>query len=366
MKKTAAMMWKGILFFLLSVCVFITACKSDKDHPWEKDFSEGAYVVNEGKFGSNTGSLSYYDPATGTVVNDLFYMINHRPLGDVVQSMAFAGDTGYIVVNGSNKIEVVDLHTFLSIATISGINYPRHFLYTGGHIGLVTAGNFQGTVYKIDLQTLSTIDQVMVGNGPENLVMWEDKVYVANSGGWTYDSTLSVINLEEFIVEDTLVVGDQPIDLSFDGNGNLWVLCSGKVVWNDTWTEILQETDSRLTCVHMNDYSTTSFVIGHKGDYYNPRRLAMHPLGNRLYFDEADGVYAMDIPNDHVPEHTFLSKMPYGIDMDAAHTLYLMVNHGFDANGTLFLYREDGTPVDSLEVGIAPNEAVFRYSPEND
>ena len=51
-------------------------------------------------------------------------MVNNRPLGDMVQSFSVADDKGFIVVNNSQKVEVVLLNTFKSSGCIRGILSP--------------------------------------------------------------------------------------------------------------------------------------------------------------------------------------------------------------------------------------------------
>ena len=58
----------------------------------------------------------------------MFFQTNGTPLGDVVQSITQFNNNAYVVVNNSNKIEVIDITNFSSIATITGFTSPRYFL----------------------------------------------------------------------------------------------------------------------------------------------------------------------------------------------------------------------------------------------
>ena len=55
-----------------------------------KDFNayrSRLFITNEGNFQYGNATLSYYDPATKKVENEVFYRANAMKLGDVAQSM---------------------------------------------------------------------------------------------------------------------------------------------------------------------------------------------------------------------------------------------------------------------------------------
>ncbi|NJK87814.1 MAG: YncE family protein, partial [Bacteroidales bacterium] len=77
---------------------------------------------------TNNGSVSFYDPETGEVTNNIFLSANGTPLGDVVQSMTIFDTLGFIVVNGSGKLEVVGMKSFKTVSQALYFSYPRYFL----------------------------------------------------------------------------------------------------------------------------------------------------------------------------------------------------------------------------------------------
>ncbi len=345
------------IFFL--VILFISSCSEEENGPKHTGFLHGLYIVNEGNFLNNNGSISYYNPDSVKLVNKLFQTINQRVLGDVVQSFGVADDKGFIVVNNSQKVEVVDIETFVSIGTITDTDYPRYFLRISKSKGYLTNGAFAGVVKVIDLKTLAITKEITVGNGPENLVRWGDRVFVANSGGWSYDNTISVIDIDADVVIDSIEVGDNPTELAVDKNGNIWVLCKGNVVYDQYWN-IIDETDSEIYVIDSDDLSIEkSFVVGQTGDYFNPVRLACSHDGNTIYYLEADGIYAMGIADVSPPGVPLINRSFYGIDVNQNDgTIFGLSANNFTTDGYMFRYTTSGMLIDSLKVGIGPNGVV--------
>ncbi|MDE6403029.1 MAG: YncE family protein, partial [Muribaculaceae bacterium] len=56
----------------------------------------GLFITNEGNFQYGNATLSYYDPETNEVLNEVFYRANGMKLGDVAQSVTIPGDNGWI------------------------------------------------------------------------------------------------------------------------------------------------------------------------------------------------------------------------------------------------------------------------------
>jgi len=351
-------------FALMAVAITFTACHKDDTPPEDPGFLYGAYVINEGSFMSNNGSVSYIDLDSNYIVNNIFLAVNGRTPGDVVQSFSVAGDKGLIVVNNSAKVEVVEMKTFLSLGVITGCNYPRYTLPVTSDKVYLTNGSFAGNVYILDLAAMKITDSIAVGNGPENMVRSGDHVFVANSGGWSHDSTVSVIDVNSDKVVKTIVTGDNPTDLAVDHNDDVWVLCKGNVVYDESWN-IVSESDSRLQKIdHSTLEVTEDLVIGQKGDYFSPVRLTTARQGALILYAEKAGVYAVQADDPSLADTPLIPGSFYGLDTDPATGLiYVTDAKDFSSAGLLSRYSPNGVLQDTVQVGIAPNGVYFNRKP---
>ena len=193
--KQFSMLFLAGLFWLVS-------CKKDDMPATTGHYTEGVFVVNEGPFGG-TGAITWHNPETGETVQDVFGQANNGAvLGAFVQSLTLHNGKAYIVVNGANKIVVVDAVTFVLESVIEGFELPRFFFPLDNERALVSqwgADGLTGSIAAIDLTTKQIISTAPAGKGPEKFFKTSaGAVLVANSGGFGTDSTCSIISISPF------------------------------------------------------------------------------------------------------------------------------------------------------------------------
>jgi YVTN family beta-propeller protein len=351
---------------IFTICTFgflsLNAC-NDKANSTAGLYEHGVVITNEGSLNSNTGSVSYYNPNTDSVYNDIFETANNRPLGDIVQSFSVTSDKGFIVVNNSQKVEVVQLNNFKSTGVIIA-SYPRYFISINNEKGYLTNGAYPGQVLVINTSTLKITDTLSVGNQPEHLLLVGSKVFVAN-GNWGNDSTISVIDAKTDKVLKTIAVGDGASNLTSGSDNVVWILCQGKKVYNTDYTQVILETDSRLVKMDASNYSIlSSRVIGVKGDACNPYLLASDKTGN-IYYVEADGVHKVTGSSSAIEDKLLIpwdnssGFAIYGMNVDPkSSNIYLLEPKGFSSAGKFHIYDGTGKHLHIFDVGIGPNDAI--------
>lgn len=339
---------------LVGAALLFTACEKDSNDPFVFDLSNGVVITNEGSFGHSNASISFYDVNGDIVTNDVFFKVNNRQLGDVLQSMAVCGDTVYFVLNGSNKIEVARKSTCKEIATIENIASPRYMAVCGTK-GYVSAWT-NSEVVVIDLKSNAITKRISVGAGPEAMKVVGTKLFVANSGGWGSEKTVSVIDLTTETVVKTITVADCPRDMVIDRNGILWVICSGAIDWSNA----ANNTTSALCKVNTSTYEVTTMNINSN---YHPNQLRINGSGSTIYYGAGygvQGIFKMDIGATVVSSTPIVDEVFYGFAIDPSNeTIVGMQAPSFSEAGKLKRYNATGELLREFTVGISPNNGYF-------
>ncbi len=201
----------------------------------------GFYLLNEGNMGSNKASIDFYNYSTGVYTRNQYTGANPTvtmELGDVGNDLQRYGNRLYAVINCSNKIEVMDLHTTRRIGQIylpncRYITFDGRYAYATSYAGPVEVNpdyRQRGYVAKIDTATLQIVDTCLVGYQPDGIEVADGKLYVANSGGYmapNYERTLSVIDLATFTETRRINVAINLNLLVADSHHQLWVTNRG-------------------------------------------------------------------------------------------------------------------------------------------
>ncbi len=250
------------------------------------EYQNGLLLLNEGNFLSANSSVSFLSDED-QLTNGIFTTVNSSVLGDVAQSIGFTTTDAYICVNNSAKVEVVNRYTFESLATITeGINSPRYFI-EANDLGYISdwgdpndaADDF---VAVINLETREVASTIAVNEGPERLLVVDNKLFVSHKGGYDLNgpgSSVSVIDLTTNTVT-SIATMENPDDLVLDVSGNVWVLTEGSTIYDIDWnvigsnpgslTKINATTNAVEETIEMpNDAQPSHLVLNNDTLYFN-------------------------------------------------------------------------------------------------
>ncbi|MDQ8006182.1 MAG: YncE family protein [Pedobacter sp.] len=349
--------------FLILLTALLFSCRKDKVIPEPENITavSGLYVLNEGNWGSNKCDLDFYDFKNSTYKRDVYKAANPEVtlgLGDTGNDVKAYGSRLYIVVNGSNKLEVINVKTAKRIGKVDIPNCRNIAFYKNK--AYVTSYN--GYVAVIDTAALTIAAQINVGRQPEELVVVGDKLYVANSGGYTstnYDRTVSVIDLTTGTKIKDIDVAINLHRLKADSYGDLYVSSRGDY----------------------DKIGSNLYVIDTKTDAVKKKfdipagNLAIHKDIAYVYSAEwsnSAGAYIITYNKINVKDEVVLSgsfitdgtqaniMMPYGIAVDpASEDIFVTDAKDYVTPGKLHCYTSSGKLKWSVTTGDIPAQMVF-------
>lgn len=341
-----------IASIVLAGSIALTACNKKEDDPKPSGaYSNATFVVCEGTFGQNDGSIDAI--IDGELKKDVFQAENNRPLGDVVQSMTIIGDQAFIVVNNSGKVEAVNKHTFKSEGTCTGFSYPRYVANRNDNEIFVSNGNGYGNdyVYVVNKLSMQKTDSVATGFGPNTMVVSNGKLFVANSGGYLTDKSVTVINVSTFKVEKTITVGDNPYDMEVDKDGNIIVLCKGLTEYDAEWNPTVVSNTSIYTINSSSLTATATKEFDHQLASYGGNLIAYNN-GTLYYIDDAVYSFANGT-STKLADGSF-----YGISASENGDIWV-TETPYSSSHAAKQYDKDGKLIKTYSTSNYPNAMVF-------
>lgn len=157
-------------------------------------------ILCEGLWGMDNSCISYLDQ--GTLVNKWYQKQNpkHR-LGDTGNDIIQVNDTLIAIsVNWSNIIQYI-YPDGRAIAATEDIPNNRKLTTDGNYLYCTSYAN-HGYVAKVDVRTKEIVDTCHVGYEPEGIAYYKGRLFVANTGGYSfqeghdYETTISVIDAQ--------------------------------------------------------------------------------------------------------------------------------------------------------------------------
>ena len=123
---------KKTLLLLSMMATMLTACSDDDSDNQTNDpvispatEIKGLYIMCEGNWGSNNAAVDFIDFSSSQYTQNIFEKSNPdivMGLGDTSSDMQAYGNQLWVVVNGSNKVEILDIETCKRIAKIDVTN----------------------------------------------------------------------------------------------------------------------------------------------------------------------------------------------------------------------------------------------------
>jgi hypothetical protein len=336
-------------FVFTLVIISMGCCKPDLTSV--SDFNDGMLILNEGTFTFGNASLDFYKHSKDSLFQNVFSSQNKdAKLGDVGQSMVENDSLIFIVVNNSQKIEVVNKKTLKSIRTITGFGSPRYLHLLDGTRALVTE-LYNQKVHMIDFTQGTIIKSFESFGWTEKMIQNEGQVWIqvrklpsatTISGGYMiYDIASDKMT--------SIKLDYQPISICI-ANNFLW--------------SIIQKQDKSYELL---GHDMTIFdAIPHPikfAETENPNFLIVK--NNALYFAKQNKIFSIDIsnPQAELVAQEFISNSDistiYGLQYSSLRsTFYIFDPKDYTKRGDVFIYDDKGTFTKKIKANVIPSQIL--------
>ena len=338
---------------------------------------QGFYLLNEANKGSNKATLDYYNMRTGRYTRNIFSIANPnvpKEMGDVGNDLGIYGSKLYAVINCSNKIDVMDKNTVKKIGQIDipncrFIKFYDGYAYVTSYAGpVIITPNYeqQGYVAKVDTATLQVVDKCLVGFQPDELDIINDKIYVANSGGYmvpNYENTISVIDINTFTEEKRIEIDINLQCCRADKHGNLWISSRGDYydhpsrlfVYDTRHERLLKTFDTEVSSMWLDGDSL--YVIGVQWSYVTMHNGISYALINTSSLEVVSEHFITDGTEQEI-------TMPYGVAVNPiTKEIYVTDAKDYVSPGRLYCFSPEGVKQWDVRTGDIP--AHFAFVGEN-
>ena len=327
----------------------------------EEDFSaegEGLFVINEGNFNYGNATLSYYNPTTKSVENEIFYRANAMKLGDVAQSMTIHDGKGWVVVNNSHVVFAIDLTTFREVGRITNLTSPRYIHFVSDNKAYVTQ-LWDNRIFIVNPKSYSVIGHIECPNmtmetgSTEQMVQYGDYLFV---NCWSYQNRILKIDTRTDEIVAELELGIQPTSLALDKNGKLWSVTDGGYEGSPYGYEA-----PSLYRIDAESFTIEKEFRFSRGDA--PSEVQLNGTRDRLYWIN-DDVWEMSVDADRLPVRPFLpyaETIYYGLTIcPSTGDVYVADAIDYQQPGKIYRYTAQGEKIDEFYAGVIPGAFCWK------
>jgi hypothetical protein len=347
-------MRKYLLYVLLGFVFLLHSCdkppQTNVPNPIPDSTLGGVFILNEGLFTQGNASLGFIDYGLRKTYDDVFEAKNKRKLGDVLQSMTIINGKAYLVINNSNKIEVMNPRTFESLGTISGLRSPR-YISKVGNSKIYVSDLYDNKITVINLLTNDIIGKINLLGWSEEMLSVSGKTYVTN----VKTKSIAIIDENTDQIVDSISTPFAPKSLVLDSANTLWVLCGD-----------INATDKRHYLLHIDLKNKT---ILNQWPINTPNtaasKLKINKMANTLFWID-EGVYKMSIYDKQLPTTPVIEKnkrLFYGLGVDYKYNeIFVSDAKDFNSNSDIYRYDFTGNLLGKITGGKITGDFYFYHN----
>ena len=345
-------------------------------------FSEGAFLLNEGNSGNETGSLTYIHPSKKLVIDQAYFHINGTKLGNVCQDLAFGNDKVYIISQNGPRNGGEGLLTIAEAGSLKKVKvyndatlaqkWPTHIAVIRDHIYLradykATPTSPKGCIYRGTEDGGFTLIPETEGVMKLRMAQIGERIFALTSDG------------RVLMIQGKQVVAQLPLapatlsGISVSHDGKLWVATTQP-------DEILKvDPDPRNFVVLERHALDKSIAATNSGSlsWQSTSSSAFFAYGEKIYFTGySSTIYCHDFAANKTTEVTDITKIDgvgtyakmyynsLGVSPVTGELFYAALeDYGtYKTKNVTLALKPDGTPL-LLKQGVNSFPAGFYFIP---
>ncbi|WP_312173107.1 hypothetical protein [Chryseobacterium sp.] len=330
--------------------LFNISCSSDDTISDETYYGNGFLLSNEGNFGKPNADVTYITSDLNMKQDNIFSANNGGSnLGDVLQMISFNGDHAYLLLNNSNKIQIVNRSNFKRTGEITAqLNSPRFMAFANNNI-YVTNDKYGGDKYVSIYKTsdLSFVKKINFTDSVERIVEAGNNIFVQNAS-FGFGNKITYITTSNNEIQSTITIPNGNINKMIASNGTVYAIAAGTA---DSYIYQISNTGSITKTFTLTGISDATNLEIEKG---------------KFYFTSGLKVYAMDLTASTVPT-TPLFTVSNSVDPYSNLYGFSVVNdrifvsdaNGFTEDSKVSVYSTNGSLLKTFTAGKGTNGAYW-------
>ncbi|CAA7195964.1 LVIVD repeat-containing protein [Chryseobacterium potabilaquae] len=333
------------LFFVFTLLLNIS-CSNDEDAAPELYYGDGFLITNEGNYKTPNAEVTFVSADLSIKQDNIFSANNSGSnLGDVLQTITFNGDKAYLLLNNSNKIQIVNRYNFKKAGEItSQLNTPRYMAFANNNI-YVTNDKYDGekfvSIYKSS--DLSFIKKVSFTDTVERIVEAGNNIFVQNAS-YGYGNKITYINTTTNEIQSTITLPNGNINKIIAYNNIVYAIAAGV-------------SDSYIYQISNTGNITKITTLAGISDAKN-----LEIENNKFYFTSENKVYTMDMNATSAPSSPLFSVTNsidpysnlYGFNVVNG-KIFVSDANGFTEDSKVTIYTTSGSIIKTFTAGKATN-----------
>jgi hypothetical protein len=274
----------SLALMMMGASLFTSCLSNDNNNdntPQKVTVTSGAFIINNGQWNKNNGSLTFFDYKSTSATTTL---MGGSGLGDTPNDACLLGDTIFVVGSTDNMIFLVNRKSLSMIDYVSTTELmgesegysPRAITAFNNKLYFTTYGGYVG---ELNPKTLQVERKFKVGSAPEGLAFGgtssEVYLFVCNSDYGNGDGSISRINMTTGSIDEIkndkvknpqkiFAIGTDLYVLDWGHYDEMWNQIGAGLyyMYNGTATQVVKDaTDADNVVIYVNGQAVGYEII---------------------------------------------------------------------------------------------------------